>query len=82
MDFGKLIMDNIGMLSSFVLGIGVVAGVWATAKAVLAKVYALIGVVVGAMEDNRLTAPEVESILTAGGDVAGALKNAIASSKK
>lgn len=81
MDIGKLIMDNMAMISTFVFSIGAIAGILVKAKSVLTQAGELIAVVVGSMNDNTLTAEEVNLIIKEGGDVAASLKQAIANSK-
>lgn len=82
MDIMKIIMDNLGVITQFLLAIGAVAGAWSIAKIAMKKVYSLFGVIIGAMEDNTLTASEATAIMLAGGDVVAAIRTAIAARKK
>lgn len=81
MDIGKLILENLGQVPSFVLSLGAVAAVAKVAFAklqevsdALSKVQALIAAVIGASKDNTITADEALTILQDSKDVYSAFK--------
>lgn len=81
MDIQTVLMDNLGSITSFVVSITAVGYIWTNARKVLTQAGELIAVVVDAMQDNSLTAEEVKRIIKEGGDVVGAVKQALANSK-
>ena len=81
MNIQSLLMDNLGSITSVFLGISALAYAWSAARNVLTQVNELLAVIIGSMQDNSLTSEEAGRIIKEGGDVVGAVKQALANSK-